>query len=58
MQEKTIKIVGLAVLVVVILNLILFAFVVTNWLVFWLVLAFAFFFVKWVLPRMKRREMV
>lgn len=54
MQEKTIKIIGLAVLVVVVLNLILFAFVVTNWLVFWLVLAFAFFFVKWVLPRMKK----
>lgn len=54
MQEKTIKIAGLIVLLIVVVNLILFAFVITNWIIFWLVLAAAFFFVKWVLPRMKR----
>ncbi|MDP3640446.1 MAG: hypothetical protein Q8R53_04590 [Nanoarchaeota archaeon] len=53
MQEKTVKIIGLAVLLVVVLNLILFAFVLINWIIFWGVLAAAFFFVKWVLPRMK-----
>ncbi len=53
MQEKTIKIIGLAVLLIVVINLILFALVITNWLVFWGILAAAFFFVKWVLPRMR-----
>ncbi|HLC97541.1 MAG TPA: hypothetical protein VJC21_02055 [Candidatus Nanoarchaeia archaeon] len=53
MQEKTVKIIGLAVLLAVVLNLALFAFVITNWLVFWGILAAAFFFVKWMLPRIR-----
>ena len=54
MKPSMVKMIGMVILVVVLLNLILFAFVITNWIVFWAILAAAFFFVKWVLPRMRK----
>ncbi|MBT4539731.1 hypothetical protein HOC32_05575 [Candidatus Woesearchaeota archaeon] len=55
MKASTLKLIGYIVLLLVILNLILFAFVVTNWIVFWIVIAIAFIFVKWGLPKLKEK---
>ncbi|MBT5740097.1 hypothetical protein HOI26_03270 [Candidatus Woesearchaeota archaeon] len=55
MKASTLKLIGYVVLLLVILNLILFAFVVTNWIVFWIVIAIAFIFVKWGLPKLKEK---
>jgi len=54
MNPKQIKILGTVVLIILVLNLILFAFVITNWIVFWLVLILGFIFVKLVLPKLKK----
>jgi len=53
MQEKQIKIIGVIAVIIVVLNMFLFAFTVIPWQVFLGVLLSAFIFVKWVLPRMK-----
>tara|TARA_Y100000310_G_C20058729_1_gene523961 strand:- start:352 stop:516 length:165 start_codon:yes stop_codon:yes gene_type:complete len=53
MNQKNLKLIGYFVALILILNIVLFAFVVTNWIVFWTVLAAGFVFVKWVLPKLK-----
>lgn len=58
MKPTTFKFIGYAILTIVILNLILFAFVVTNWIVFWAVLAVAFVLVKWGIPKLRKRVKV
>lgn len=54
MNQKQIKIIGYIVLVILLLNLILFAFVITNWIVFWGILVLGFIFIKVVLPKLKK----
>ena len=56
MNQKQIKIVGYVVLAILVLNILLFAFVMINWVVFWSVLGAGFIFVKWILPRLKDKE--
>ena len=53
MDAKKIKLIGYLVLFILILNLVFFAFVMINWVVFWSVLILAFIFVKWGLPKLK-----
>tara|TARA_Y100000031_G_C8166469_1_gene359600 strand:+ start:489 stop:659 length:171 start_codon:yes stop_codon:yes gene_type:complete len=56
MQEKQIKLIGIIAVIIVILNLVLFSFTVISWQVFLVVLALAFIFVKWGLPRLKTKN--
>jgi hypothetical protein len=53
MNPKQLKFIGLIAGIIAIANLVLFAFVQTNWIVFWGVLLVLFAFLKWGLPRLK-----
>ena len=54
-KEVRLKLVGGFVLVIVVLNLILFAFRVIDWIVFLIILASGFLFVKKGLPWLKEK---
>lgn len=54
-KEVRLKLVGGFVLVIMVLNLILFAFRVIDWIVFLIILALGFLFAKKVLPWLKEK---
>ena len=54
MKPAHLKLIGYAVLVVLILNIVLFAFVMINWVVFWTIIAVCAVFVYKVLPKLKK----
>lgn len=49
------KLLGYVFVFILILNVVLFAFTVTNWIVFWSVLGVGILLVYVVIPRMKKR---
>lgn len=53
MNKKQIKLIGIAGVVVLILNLVLFAFTFTNWIIFWIVLIIVAVFNYKILPKLK-----
>jgi hypothetical protein len=53
-DAQQIKIIGYFAIAIVILNLVLFAFTVIKWPVFLTVLALAYIFVKFGLPKLKK----
>ena len=56
MKEKIVKIIGIVVMLIVILNLVLFAFRVIDSTFFWVVIVLGAVFTYVVLPRLKKKE--
>ncbi|MBU1111987.1 MAG: hypothetical protein ABH849_03480 [Nanoarchaeota archaeon] len=54
-KETTLKIIGVAVATILILNLVFFAFLITNWIAFWAILVVCFIFVWKGLPLLKEK---
>jgi hypothetical protein len=52
-KPKQLKLIGYFVLVILVLNIVLFAFTIINWLTFWIIIALGAIFIKFVLPKMK-----
>lgn len=55
MNPLQLKLIGYFVLLILILNLVLFAFTFTNWIIFWAVLLLGFIFVWKILPWVKMK---
>ncbi|MBI4151508.1 hypothetical protein HY496_00940 [Candidatus Woesearchaeota archaeon] len=53
MNPTTLKVIGYAVMIILVLNLLLFAFRVISGLVFWIVIICGAVFVYFVLPKMR-----
>lgn len=54
MNSKQLKVLGYVVIGLMVLNLVLFAFTVINWVMFLVILALGYVFVKWGLPRLRK----
>ena len=54
MNKKKLKITGYFVLAILLLNIILFAFTIIHWMVFWTVIVLGAIFVYKVLPKLKK----
>ena len=48
------KILGYILVVILILNVFLFAFRIINWIVFWIIIALGAVFVYFILPKLKK----
>ena len=56
MNERAIKILGSVVMLIVVINLILFAFRVIDGTIFWAVIVFGAVFTYVVLPKLKKND--
>ena len=54
MKSSTLKMIGIVLVIVLILNVFLFAFRVINWIVFWIIIALGAVFVYFILPKLKK----
>ena len=54
MNEKQLKIIGMVVLVIMILNMIIFALGIIGDMIFWGVIIVGAVFAYWVLPKLKK----
>jgi len=54
MKQKQLKILGYVILIIMVANLLLFAFQVVNQIVFWIIIVLGAIFAYWVLPRIKK----
>jgi len=54
MRPKELKILGIIIFIILILNLILFALRKINDLVFWIIIIAGAIFVYWILPKLKK----
>ena len=53
-KKQRLKLIGYAILVILILNLLLFAFRLVNWIFFWGVIIFGAIFVYKILPKLRK----
>ncbi|HIJ12039.1 TPA: hypothetical protein HA278_08335 [Candidatus Woesearchaeota archaeon] len=56
MKPKDLKIVGIVAIIIVVLNIFLFAFTVISSAIFWSVIVVAAVFVYFVLPKLKEKS--
>ena len=56
MKPKDLKVVGIFAIVIVVLNIFLFAFTVISSTIFWAVIVIAAIFVYFVLPKLKEKS--
>jgi hypothetical protein len=54
-KEQKLKLIGYVAVGIVLLNILLFALTVYSWVVFLVILALGYIFVKWGLPKLKEK---